>query len=77
MTVEDLEVGMSTEKNYRIEYEDAVRFSKISGDWNPAHHDEEYAANSIFRERVAHGMFSRRSSPDCSGWRCRASAPYG
>ena len=30
----------------------------MSGDWNPAHHDEDYAANSIFRQRVAHGMFS-------------------
>ncbi|MES9878741.1 MAG: MaoC family dehydratase [Candidatus Sedimenticola sp. 1PA] len=58
MTVEDLEVGMSAQKNYTIDYQDAVKFSEISGDWNPAHHDDEYAANSIFRERVAHGMFS-------------------
>ncbi len=58
MTVEDLEVGMSAEKSYTIQYQDAVKFSEISGDWNPAHHDQEYAANSIFRERVAHGMFS-------------------
>jgi len=58
MTIEDLEVGMTIEKEYRIEYEDAVKFSEISGDWNPAHHDEAYAANSIFRERVSHGMIS-------------------
>lgn len=30
----------------------------MSGDWNPAHHDEDYAAKSIFKQRVAHGMFS-------------------
>ena len=58
MTVQDLRVGMSAEKKYSINYEDAVQFSEISGDWNPAHHDEAYAAASIFRERVAHGMFS-------------------
>ena len=58
LTVDDLEVGMSAEKTYSIDYEDAVKFSEISGDWNPAHHDEAYAADSIFRERVAHGMFS-------------------
>lgn len=58
MTVDDLRVGMSAEKRYSIDYSDAVKFSEISGDWNPAHHDEDYAANSIFRERVAHGMFS-------------------
>ena len=58
LTIEDLQVGMSAEKNYSIDYEDVVRFSEISDDWNPAHHDEDYAANSIFRQRVAHGMFS-------------------
>lgn len=58
LTVEDLEVGMYAEKAYTIDYDDVVRFSEISGDWNPAHHDEEYASGSIFRERVAHGMFS-------------------
>ncbi len=49
LTVADLQIGMSAEKQYSISYEDAVAFSKISGDWNPAHHDEAYAANSIFR----------------------------
>lgn len=58
MTVADLQPGMSAEKEYSISHDCAVTFSKISGDWNPAHHDEAYAANSIFRERVAHGMFS-------------------
>ena len=58
MTVADLQPGMSAEKQYSISHDDAVTFSKISGDWNPAHHDEAYAAASIFRERVAHGMFS-------------------
>ncbi|MET0085764.1 MAG: MaoC family dehydratase [Sedimenticola sp.] len=58
LTVKDLKVGMTAEKTYTIDYQDAVKFSEISGDWNPAHHNEEYAANSIFRERVAHGMFS-------------------
>lgn len=57
-TVEDLKVGMSAEKNYSIDDDDVVRFSEISGDWNPAHHNDEYAANNIFRQRVAHGMLS-------------------
>ncbi|GGK78842.1 MaoC family dehydratase [Amphritea balenae] len=57
-TVDELEIGMSVEKQYSINYEDAVRFSELSGDWNPAHHDQAYAANSIFQQRVAHGMFS-------------------
>ena len=58
MSIDDLEIGMSVEKTYTISHEDAVKFSEMSGDWNPAHHDEDYAANSIFKQRVAHGMFS-------------------
>jgi len=58
MSIEDLTIGMSVEKTYTIQHEDAVRFSEMSGDWNPAHHDEDYASTSIFKQRVAHGMFS-------------------
>ncbi len=58
MSIDDLEIGMSVEKIYTISHEDAVKFSEMSGDWNPAHHNEDYAANSIFKQRVAHGMFS-------------------
>jgi hypothetical protein len=43
MTVADLQVGMTEEEVYSVQHEDAVRLSEISGDWNPAHHDEAYA----------------------------------
>jgi 3-hydroxybutyryl-CoA dehydratase len=58
MSIDDLTIGMRKEKTYTIEHDDAVQFSNMSGDWNPAHHDEDYAAKSIFKQRVAHGMFS-------------------
>lgn len=58
MSIDDLTVGMSAEKTYIISHDDAVKFSELSGDWNPAHHDEDYAAASIFKQRVTHGMFS-------------------
>jgi 3-hydroxybutyryl-CoA dehydratase len=58
LSVDELEIGMSAEKEFSIDYTDVVTFSQISGDWNPAHHDEDYAAHSIFGQRVAHGMFS-------------------
>lgn len=35
-----------------------VLFSAASGDVNPVHLDKEFAANSIFKERIAHGMWS-------------------
>jgi 3-hydroxybutyryl-CoA dehydratase len=37
---------------------DIVAFADISGDRNPVHLDPEYAATTIFKERIAHGMLS-------------------
>ncbi len=37
---------------------DVYRFAEISGDTNPLHIDKEYAATTIFKERVAHGMLT-------------------
>lgn len=33
-------------------------FADISGDRNPVHFDEAYAATTIFKERITHGMLS-------------------
>ncbi len=35
---------------------DVVRFAGMTGDYNRIHTDAEYAADSIFEQRVAHGM---------------------
>lgn len=35
---------------------DIVLFAGFSGDWYPLHCDKEYAAGSVFGQRVAHGM---------------------
>ncbi len=35
---------------------DVVNFAGISGDFNPLHTDEEFARNTIFGKRIAHGM---------------------
>lgn len=32
------------------------QFAELSGDHNPIHLDEEYAATTIFKKRIAHGM---------------------
>jgi 3-hydroxybutyryl-CoA dehydratase len=37
---------------------DIVRFAEVSGDRNPVHLDEDYAARSLFGQRVAHGFLT-------------------
>ncbi|XBQ15229.1 MAG: MaoC family dehydratase [Oceanicaulis sp.] len=54
-SITELEVGQSAEIT-RLVDEDAVRkFAEVSGDFNPLHMDEAYAARSPFRGRIAHG----------------------
>lgn len=35
---------------------DIVAFAGLSGDFNPLHTDQEYAAGTVFRGRIAHGL---------------------
>jgi acyl dehydratase len=37
---------------------DIVNFAMITGDWHPIHVDKEYAKNTVFGERIAHGMLT-------------------
>jgi 3-hydroxybutyryl-CoA dehydratase len=56
--VDDIEIGDRVCLVYCITNDDVIKFAEISGDWNPIHFDEEFAAKSIFRKRIAHGMIS-------------------
>ena len=41
-----------------ITADDVEKFSLISGDINPIHLDEEYASQSRFKRRIAHGLLT-------------------
>ena len=56
--VEDLEIGMSRMTQRKITQNDILLFSKISGDENPVHLDDEYAQQTIFGKRIAHGILT-------------------
>lgn len=58
LTVEEINEGMSFEKDYSVSYDMVKKFAEISGDWNPVHHDPEFAKTTVFREQIAHGMIS-------------------
>lgn len=40
----------------KVSEEDIMAFAQITGDTNPVHIDNEYAAQSFFGQKVAHGM---------------------
>lgn len=53
-----LEVGQTASYSKTVNERDIQLFAEVSGDHNPVHLDAEYAATSMFKERIAHGMFS-------------------
>jgi 3-hydroxybutyryl-CoA dehydratase len=55
---EDLSVGQSAEIARTVGAADIDGFAAVSGDVNPVHIDADYAATTVFGERVAHGMLA-------------------
>jgi len=56
LRLEDLSVGQSAERVHAVTEADIVAFAAVSGDTNPLHLDEAYAAKTPFKGRIAHGM---------------------
>ena len=56
--VEDLRPGMSATFSKTVTEADLVLFAGVTGDFNPVHVDEDYAAGTMFKGRIAHGMLS-------------------
>ncbi len=57
-TLNDLKVGDEFHQPYVVTDADVQKFAEISGDFNPAHFNEDYAKNTVFKGRIAHGMIS-------------------
>lgn len=58
IVIEDLEVGMSRHLQKQITDEDIQMFATVSTDHNPVHLDDDYAQDTIFEGRIAHGMLT-------------------
>lgn len=58
LSIEDIQVGMEVSYSQTITDADVKSFSGISGDKNPVHMDDEYAKDSRYKKRIAHGMIS-------------------
>jgi len=55
---EDLSVGQEASLSRTVTEADIAAFAEVSGDKNPVHLDAQYAAGTMFKERIAHGMLS-------------------
>lgn len=54
---DELEIGQSASIERTLTDEDIKAFALVSGDVNPAHLDAEYAAGTMFKKVIAHGMW--------------------
>jgi len=56
--IDDLKPGMSESYTRTVTERDVELFGEVSGDVNPVHFDEGFAAKTIFKGRIAHGVLS-------------------
>lgn len=56
--LDELSLGQSAQMVRTVTEADIVLFAQVSGDNNPVHLDEAFAAQTPFKTRIAHGMLS-------------------
>ncbi len=55
---EDLSLGMTEVYSKTVRSSDVVGFAEITGDRNPIHLSEHFAARTPFKGRIAHGLYT-------------------
>ena len=55
---EDLSVGMTERLAKTVASSDVVGFAEVTGDRNPIHLSEHFAAKTPFGTRIAHGLYT-------------------
>ncbi|MCK0119250.1 MaoC family dehydratase [Loktanella sp. F6476L] len=56
--IEDIEIGMVRSLRKQVTDRDIELFAEVSTDRNPVHLDDDYAHDTIFGGRIAHGMLT-------------------
>ncbi|MFO6464123.1 MaoC family dehydratase [uncultured Jannaschia sp.] len=56
--IEDIEIGMTRSLTKVVTDRDIELFAEVSTDHNPVHLDDDYARDTIFEGRIAHGMLT-------------------
>lgn len=57
-TIDQLRVGDTAQFSKTVSETDVYLFAGVSGDFNPAHINEQYAGGTYFKKRIAHGLLS-------------------
>ena len=55
---EDLSIGMTETLSKTVSSRDVVGFAELTGDRNPIHLSEHFAAKTAFGGRIAHGLYT-------------------
>jgi 3-hydroxybutyryl-CoA dehydratase len=58
LSFEDLSVGMTEKLSKQVASSDVVGFAEVTGDRNPIHLSEHFAAKTPFGTRIAHGLYT-------------------
>ena len=58
LVFEDLSVGMTETYTKEVKSSDVVGFAELTGDRNPIHLSEHFAARTPFGGRIAHGLYT-------------------
>ena len=56
--IEDIEIGMTRSLRKVVTDHDIELFAEVSTDRNPVHLDDDYANDTIFEGRIAHGLLT-------------------
>ncbi|MCU0598302.1 MAG: MaoC family dehydratase [Desulfobacterales bacterium] len=57
-TIHEIKIGDTAEFAKTVSESDIYQYAGITGDFNPAHVNEDYAKGTFFKTRIAHGMLS-------------------
>lgn len=57
-TFDEVSIGDSASFSKTISESDVYLFAGLTGDLNPAHVDSTWAADGMFKQRIAHGMLT-------------------
>ncbi|MFW2366704.1 MAG: MaoC family dehydratase [Desulforhopalus sp.] len=57
-TIDQLRVSDTAQFSKTVSETDVYLFAGVSGDFNPAHINEQYAGGTFFGKRIAHGLLS-------------------